>query len=109
MFASGNKKSKKPRKASDHADSAPKSEPIDILVDSIIGLLEQSSAYLRSVGNQAFSLLSSAIQESTIDLILTVRFTGSCTTVISKFFIFSATGTAQSHRPYSKQRRKYGG
>ena len=77
MFASGGKKSKKLRIPSDHADAGFISEPIDVLVDAIIGLLEQSTAYLRSVANQAFSLLSGAVQETAIDLILTVGMQGS--------------------------------
>lgn len=69
------------QESSNNAESA--SEPIDILVDSIIGFMEQSTAYLRSVGNLAFSLLSGTVQETTIDLILTVGSTSffSCTTV----------------------------
>jgi DNA polymerase phi len=74
MFPSGSNKSKKARKSSVDTDMESVSEPIDVLVDSIIGLLEQSTAYLRSVANQAFSLLSSAVQDTTIDLILTVSF-----------------------------------
>jgi DNA polymerase phi len=81
MFASGSKKNKKSRKSTDQTDAEPTSEPIDVLVDSIIGLLEQSTAYLRSVANQAFSLLSSAVQKTTVDLILTVSFMSSLATV----------------------------
>jgi len=73
MFASGSKKSKKSRK-SDPMDTDLIPESIDVLVDSIIGLLEQSTAYLRAVANQAFSLLSSVMQETTVDLILMVSF-----------------------------------
>lgn len=71
MFASG-KKNKKSRKSTGDLDAEAVSEPIDILVDSIIGFLEQSTAYLRTVANQIFSLLSGAIQDTTVDLILTV-------------------------------------
>jgi DNA polymerase phi len=73
MFASGSKKTKKSRK-SDPTDADLIPESIDVLVDSIIGLLEQSTAYLRAVANLAFSLLSSAMQETTVDLILMVSF-----------------------------------
>jgi DNA polymerase phi len=69
MFTPKSKNGKTSQKSS-NVESA--SEPIDILVDSVIGFLEQSTAYLRSVGNLAFSLLSGAVQETTIDLILTV-------------------------------------
>ena len=47
-------------------------EPVDILVDSVIGMLEQSTTYLRTVANQVFSLLSGSTKESTIYLILRV-------------------------------------
>ncbi|KAK2460593.1 hypothetical protein APHAL10511_007063 [Amanita phalloides] len=60
------KKSKKSR-----ANDEPIPEPIDLLVDLIIGFMEKSTAYLRTIGNQAFALLSDAAKESTIDLILT--------------------------------------
>lgn len=46
--------------------------PVDVLVDTLIGFLEKGTAYLRAAANQAFSLLSGSVQESTIDLILTV-------------------------------------
>ncbi|KAI0288393.1 DNA polymerase phi-domain-containing protein [Multifurca ochricompacta] len=46
-------------------------EPIDILADLIIGFLENGTAFTRAVGNQTFSLLSSAVKDSTIGLILT--------------------------------------
>jgi DNA polymerase phi len=45
--------------------------PIDILVDVLIGFLEHSSAYMRAVANQVFSLLTALVTESTMDLILT--------------------------------------
>jgi hypothetical protein len=48
-------------------------EPIDVLVDVIIGFLEKGTAYMRVAGNQSFSLLSGSVKESTINLILSVR------------------------------------
>ncbi|KAL4076956.1 DNA polymerase phi-domain-containing protein [Scleroderma yunnanense] len=44
---------------------------IDIFVDLLIGYLESASAYARSVANEAFSRVTSAVQESTVNLILT--------------------------------------
>lgn len=97
MFASSTKRSKKPRKSSDDTDSEP-AEPVDILVDSIIGFLEQSTAYLRAAANHAFSLLSSAVQETTIDLILTVGFIGAFTefTTLRSSSSKSNAGTPQN-------------
>lgn len=46
-------------------------EPIDVLVDTIIGYLEKSTAYMRSVSNQVFTLLSGSVKGTTIDLIVT--------------------------------------
>lgn len=46
--------------------------PIDLLVDTIIGFLERGTAFLRTVANQSFSLLSAHVERSTIELILTV-------------------------------------
>ncbi|KAG9318874.1 DNA polymerase phi-domain-containing protein [Chiua virens] len=44
--------------------------PIDILVDVIIGFLENASAFTRSVANESFSRVTSAVQGGTVDLIL---------------------------------------
>ncbi|KAI0086629.1 DNA polymerase phi-domain-containing protein [Irpex rosettiformis] len=52
----------------DAEDDVP--EPVDILVDTVIGFLEEATAYMRAVANQVFSLLSESVRESTIDLIL---------------------------------------
>lgn len=49
------------------------SEPVDLLVDTIIGFLEKGTSFTRSIGNLSFGLLSELIKESTIDLILMVR------------------------------------
>lgn len=51
-------------------------EPIDVLVDIIIGYLEKGTAFMRAVGNRSFTLLSGAIKESTVNLILTVSISG---------------------------------
>ena len=64
------KKSKKSRKSAASDGTLP--EPVDVFVDTIIGFLEKSTAYMRSVSNQVFALLSAAVQESTVDLIVTV-------------------------------------
>ncbi|KAF9815443.1 hypothetical protein IEO21_04614 [Rhodonia placenta] len=74
MFPAVEKKNKKSKKstsnAADNAESQA-AEPVDVLVDNVIGFLEQATSYMRAVANQVFSLLSGAVQESTIDLILT--------------------------------------
>lgn len=48
-------------------------EPIDVLVDVIIGFLEKGTAFTRAAGNESFSLLSGLVKDSTINLILSVR------------------------------------
>ncbi|KAJ7063164.1 DNA polymerase phi-domain-containing protein [Mycena amicta] len=64
-------KSNKKKKESPAEDAAQEPlEPVDIIVDTIIGFLEKSTAFLRVVGNQVFSLISGSLQASTIDLIL---------------------------------------
>ena len=72
MFPVTAKKSKKARK-SQGAEDEP--EPVDVLVDVVIGFLDQATAYMRAVANQVFALLSGSAQESTIDLILAVSVT----------------------------------
>ncbi|KIY68633.1 hypothetical protein CYLTODRAFT_374153 [Cylindrobasidium torrendii FP15055 ss-10] len=64
------KKSKKKDKAV-VAEEEEGPAPIDGLVDLIIGLLEKSSSYMRSLGNNVFALLSGCVTESSIELILT--------------------------------------
>ena len=54
-------------------DDGPVIEPIDVLVDVIIGFLEKGTAYMRAAGNQSFSSLSGSVKDSTINLILSVR------------------------------------
>lgn len=65
------KKKKKDRKLKELSEDVT-DEPVDILIDTIIGFLEKSTAYLRTVGNQVFSLLSGSVKNTTIDLILAV-------------------------------------
>ena len=69
LLADNNKK--KDRKTKEPSDGVT-DEPVDILVDTIIGFLEKSTAYLRTVGNQVFSLLSGSVKNTSIDLILAV-------------------------------------
>lgn len=51
-------------------------EPIDVLVDIIVGYLEKGTAFVRAVGNRSFTLLSGVIKESTVNLVLTVSVSG---------------------------------
>jgi DNA polymerase phi len=73
MFLGESKKRKNEQKSSKaHPSALP--EPVDVLVDTIIGYLEKSTAYKRAVGNQVFALLCDSVKDTTIDLILAVRF-----------------------------------
>ncbi|KAF5358052.1 hypothetical protein D9756_001914 [Leucocoprinus leucothites] len=72
MFPEGGKKKKKKEfknKAEDENEGV--HEPVDVLVDTIIGFLEKATAYLKTTANQVFSLLSGSVKDSTIDLVLT--------------------------------------
>jgi DNA polymerase phi len=94
MFPERTMGKKSQKSASDHTD--PDLEPpIDVLVDMIIGCLEKSSAYLRAIGNQAFSLLTGSVRESTIELILKV-----CSFpfkyITTSYLSFPGTGTARA-------------
>jgi DNA polymerase phi len=76
LFPKPSSKSKKSRK-SDTSAAVEAGEgmppPVDILVDVIIGFLEESTSYMRTVANQVFTLLSATVERSeTVDLILTV-------------------------------------
>ncbi|KZV71817.1 hypothetical protein PENSPDRAFT_751491 [Peniophora sp. CONT] len=72
LFAPPKKTSKKKSKkaAQEDVEEESEPEPIDVLVDIIIGFLEKSTAFTRAVGNQSFSLLSGAVKGSTVDLVL---------------------------------------
>jgi hypothetical protein len=61
----------------------PRPEPIDVLVDAIIGCLEKGTAFMRAVGNRSFSLLSGVIKDSTTNLILSVSVSGKSSPVFS--------------------------
>lgn len=74
MFPVEEKKSKKSRKSAAAPKEEDAPEPVDVLVDNVIGFLEEGTAYMRSIANQVFSLLSGVVQESTIDLIIAVSF-----------------------------------
>jgi DNA polymerase phi len=73
MLTIGSKASSHSREPAEQSSVEDSHAPIDIFVDVIIGFLERSTAFMRAVGIQVFSLLSGAIQESTIELLLTVR------------------------------------
>lgn len=76
---------KKKRKSAIKEETKPKDEdeplPIDMLADTIIGFLEKGTAFLRTVANQSFSLLTARLEKSTIELILTVRIMPRCNTI----------------------------
>ena len=46
--------------------------PIGAVVDTLIGYLENSTAYLRAIANQVFGLLTALVDRDTLDLILAV-------------------------------------
>ncbi|KAM5542581.1 hypothetical protein V8D89_003542 [Ganoderma adspersum] len=76
MFPAEAKKGKKGRKSSgapaeEKGKEKEVPEPVDVLVDTVIGFLEKGTAYVRAVANQVFALFAGAVQASTIDLILT--------------------------------------
>lgn len=77
---------KKKRKSAVKEETKPKDEdeplPIDMLADTIIGFLEKGTQFLRTVANQSFSLLTTRLEKSTIELILTVCMIPCCDTIV---------------------------
>ncbi|KAK0483486.1 DNA polymerase phi-domain-containing protein [Armillaria novae-zelandiae] len=65
----GKKGKKKAAKVDD--DNEEVLDPIDGLIDIIIGLLEKPTVYMRTIATQAFAFLTPSVKESSIDLILT--------------------------------------
>ncbi|KAJ2917228.1 hypothetical protein MD484_g3188, partial [Candolleomyces efflorescens] len=77
FWPSKSKKSKKKGKERENSkakevegDEEEEIEPIDLLADVIIGFLEASTSYLRTIANQAFGYLAAMAKESTIDLLV---------------------------------------
>ncbi|KAH0827009.1 DNA polymerase phi-domain-containing protein [Lanmaoa asiatica] len=69
---SSEKTPKKSKKSKSQTTPPSEDEPssIDVLADVIIGFLEKACAFTRSVANESFSRVTSAVQGSTVDLIL---------------------------------------
>lgn len=78
MFPGGKKKKESKKAEVDMDESGEIHEPVDMLVDTIIGFLERSTAYLKTTANQVFALLSGSVKGSTVDLILTVSLKAGC-------------------------------
>ncbi|KAF6764792.1 DNA-directed DNA polymerase [Ephemerocybe angulata] len=73
FWPSKSKKSKKKadKKGKDKEEGEDEEvEPIDVLTDVIIGFLEASTSYMRTIANQAFGYLSALVKESTVDLLV---------------------------------------
>ncbi|EJD46060.1 hypothetical protein AURDEDRAFT_63592 [Auricularia subglabra TFB-10046 SS5] len=62
-------KDKSPSKAAS-SDAEEEPEPIDIFVNFLIGYLERGTAYTKAIATRAFEPLCSALQASTVSLIL---------------------------------------
>jgi hypothetical protein len=87
----------KPGVSESFEDNELQLEPIDVLVDMIIGCLEKGTAYMRAVGNQSFSWLSGAVKDSTINLILSVSVLASVLSIINNMpFSNWNTGTLRN-------------
>ncbi|GJJ11974.1 hypothetical protein Clacol_006212 [Clathrus columnatus] len=65
------KKSSPKKKKQEQTSDDPEPTPITALVDTLIGYLDKSTLYLRTIANQTFSLLTSLVDRESIDLILT--------------------------------------
>lgn len=63
-----------PKKKKQQTSEEPEPTPVAALVDTLIGYLDKSTSFLRTIANQAFNLLSSLVDRESIDLILTVCF-----------------------------------
>ncbi len=74
LLRSGKSRSKKNRKSNVTVEvSDPDTHlPIDEIVDVLIGLLENATAYSRAVAIICFEAVTPEIRQSTMDLILTV-------------------------------------
>lgn len=82
-------------------------EPVDVFVDIIIGFLEKPTAYMRTVGNQVFSLLSGAVEESTIDLILSVCRDTFYAVLINPYAFYNSNWTISNPMNYKTSTRTW--
>ncbi|KAG8748741.1 hypothetical protein FRC10_000132 [Ceratobasidium sp. 414] len=58
------------KKAKPSSSDDDEHSPIDLLVDTIVGMLEASSGFSRTMATTAFGMLSGRAEKSTVDLIL---------------------------------------
>jgi len=74
--SSSSSSTKKPRKTAidmeDEEEEPEDLDPMDLLVDVLIGFLERASSQLRALASQVFGMLSGEVTESTVDLLLAV-------------------------------------
>lgn len=68
------KSSPSPKKKKKQTSDENEPSPIAALVDTLIGYLDKSTSFLRTVANQSFSFLTSLVDRESIDLILAVCF-----------------------------------
>lgn len=97
MFAPEKPKSKSKKKQVEGDEE--ELEPIDVLVNCMIGYLERGTAYTRAVATKAFEPLCAALQASTVKLILSVSEPQSflCGYIIERFEL-AATGAPATYR-----------
>ncbi|KDQ06741.1 hypothetical protein BOTBODRAFT_121098 [Botryobasidium botryosum FD-172 SS1] len=68
----GKKKKKKAQPPADpDVDMEEAPEPIDLLMDILIGFMEKSTSFLKAVAAHVFALVTPEVKKSTIELILT--------------------------------------
>ncbi|KIJ37708.1 hypothetical protein M422DRAFT_259809, partial [Sphaerobolus stellatus SS14] len=65
------KKKKKTQDTEEDASQDDDVTPISSIVDMLIGYLEKSTQYLRSLANQVFTLVAELVDKPTVDLMLT--------------------------------------
>lgn len=100
----GAEKKKKKKKVAEQRTNDSDDEPVDALVDTLIGYLEKSTAYLRAIANQVFSQVTELVNKSTIDLILTVRFSFLLEGDLSMTTFHIAIRTTRSDKRGSRRR-----
>ncbi|KAL5490426.1 POL5 [Sanghuangporus weigelae] len=64
------KKKRREPKRTEIEDKSSDRPPLDLVVDVIIGLLENSTSFTRVISDQSFGMLASLVTDSTVDLIL---------------------------------------
>lgn len=69
---SASSKTKAVQDAGDHSDEGEEAEPVSVLIDLLVDLMQKSSVLLRTVAERVFAAASGEVSEQALQLLLDV-------------------------------------